>query len=145
MASLQSRDRRVRIRVRASTADLTKIGDRTSSHEGSCRKKENPRGKPRGETVSRFFLRGYAGLRQLGLSFKASQPMMLGLPGFDGASVIFLAGQGWEDVRNAQRPESLDCRVSRSGRLLRGVQQTLPRPEHLLIQPVVSALRSALI
>ena len=47
-----------------------------------------PRISLRGETESRF-LGGMPGQGRLGIPFKASQPMTLGLSGFGGASIRF--------------------------------------------------------
>ena len=42
------------------------------------------------------FFGGYAGLRQLGLLFKAPQPVTLGLTGFGGESIRYQPMVGWK-------------------------------------------------
>ena len=41
---------------------------------------------------------GYAGSRQLGFSFDASQPMTLGLSGFGGESIRYQPMVGWKKI-----------------------------------------------
>jgi len=69
------------------------------------------------------FFGGYAGLRRLGLSFKAPQPVKLGLSGFGGASVLLHPMLGWLEDHDTWRPESLHRRFfevrERSPRRLR--------------------------
>ncbi len=93
-----------------------------------------PQGSPGGETVSRFF--GVCGLRELGLLFKAPQPVKLGLPGFGGASICPQPIVGWRTMTPGDVRACIAV-LSRSGRFLRGDQESLCRLEHLFIQPVV--------
>ncbi len=107
----------------------------------SVRQTRTPQGLPRGETVSGFL--GYAGSTQLGRPFKALQPVTLGLTGFGGASICLQPIVGWRTMT----PRDVRARIavlSRSGRFLRGDQESLRRPEHSSSSPLFSALHSAL-
>ena len=54
--------------------------------------------------------------------------MTLGLPGFGGASIRSQPLMGWRKTDDAWRCESLARRSSRSGRFLRGDQESAPSP-----------------
>jgi hypothetical protein len=108
-----------------------------------CQAIENPRGSPRGETESRF-LKGHAGLRQLGLSFEASQPMTVG-PRASAAlrSVSSRRWTGgrpwrletWEPASPSFRGPGVFSRALKSHFVARSISSSSPKS---------SALRSAL-
>jgi len=81
-----------------------------------------------------FFLRGYAGLRQLGLSFKSPQLVKLDLSGFGGTLVSLQPPLGWRKTPIPGNAKAWITGVSRSGGFLQGAQESLRRPEHLFIQ-----------
>jgi hypothetical protein len=72
----------------------------------------------------------------LGLSFKASQPVTLGLSGFGGASICLQPIVGWKKTLTP-RHESPDRRFIEVWEIGPGAQKSVRRPEHLFIQPVV--------
>jgi hypothetical protein len=84
----------MRMQTAAQSADPT---EKTSRHLWLI-KIRNPQRMTLGETGIRFF-GGYAGSRQLGISFKASQPMTLDPPGFGGDPVP--ANGGLEEDQDA--------------------------------------------
>jgi hypothetical protein len=72
-----------------------------------------------GETEEPF-LCGYAGLKQLGLSFEASQPMTLGLSGFGGAQVHLRPLLGLRKTLTPGDVRACVTGFSRSGSVLQG-------------------------
>jgi hypothetical protein len=68
----------------------------------------NPPRMTWGETESRFW--GACRVRRLGLSFKTSQRITFGIPGFGGASVLLQPGRGW---RKSVTPGEVGPRIAR--------------------------------
>jgi hypothetical protein len=97
-----------------------------------------PQGHPRGETESRFL--GHAGSRQFGRPFQApkiADARSFGLGRRIGSNPPVA---GWRRTMTPQDVRACIAVLSRSGRFLRGDQESLPRPEHLFIQPVVAGV-----
>jgi len=124
------RSRKVRVRVWAGTPDPP---ESVVGHDfvRLIPEKENPEADLGGKRRAVF--RGYAGSSRLGSPLKAAQRMTLGLLGVGGASVpsSLVAPEKDDDTL---RCGSLARRPSRSGRFLRGAQECVLRPEHLVIQ-----------
>jgi len=72
----------------------------------------------------------------LGLSFKASQPVTLGLSGFGGVSIYLQPMVGWKKTLTP-RHKSLHRRFIEVWEIGPGAQESVHRPEHLFIQPEV--------
>jgi len=64
----------------------------------------------------------YAGLRQLGLSFKAPQPVTLGLSGFGGVSIRYQPMVGWKKTLTPGDERACIAVLSRSGRLVQALK-----------------------